>query len=234
MIPLDLFTETQRIGLQLKNVTEIGVYFSKNCVLNSFIEAGVQTTLIEADPLCVQELTAAFSKYKNVHIEPRAIWDSAKKLSFYRVRASTFAAEVEGSPAQINDSYQASDSDRFEVDAVPFSEVDPGTFDLVLIDVEGAEWNVLKTMKSRPQVISLEMRAGLYENPNTKNINLWLKENQYKLWFHNDVDSIYIRTNVHLNFDARARYLLISLKTDFQQKFAHFRKKIRQRLKDKK
>ena len=82
--------------------------------------------------------------------------------------------------------------DRFVVQAVPFSSVDSGCYDLVLVDIEGAEWNVLSTMKSRPKVLCLEMRAGEYKNPNTDKIDRWLEENHYQLWKHHNTDSIYI------------------------------------------
>ncbi len=227
----DLFQETKRIGLPIKNAVEIGVFFSKNCVLKNFIDAGTMTTLVEADPLCIEDIRKNFGSLQNVKIEARAIWDERKTLSFFRAGASTFASDVNGSPAQVNDSYKRKEKDRFEVEAIPFSDIDDGKFNLVLIDVEGAEWNVLKTLVSRPEVLSLEMRAGLYQNPNSLKIQEWLKENNYKLWFHNDVDSVFIHQNHQLQNIHKLRYGLINLRTDVLYSIENTKKRLRRKLK---
>jgi FkbM family methyltransferase len=225
----DLFNETQRVGLPIRSVCEVGVYFADKCSLKSFIDAKLPTTLIEADPNCVQDLEKAFGSIPNVTIVRKAIWHEHTQLKFYRSNASTFAGAVGGSPAEVNDSYKLREEDSFSVDAILFSDVDSGNYDLVLIDVEGAEYNVIQHMKSRPLVISLEMRASTYQNPKTAELNTWLSQNNYRLWFHNDTDSVFIRKDFKVSPAMNLYYSWINLRTDIEQSLKRTKKKLRKK-----
>jgi FkbM family methyltransferase len=217
MKELNLFTETKKLGIDIKRCCEVGVFYASTCHLRGFAEAGVPTMLVEADPKCVADLRAAFGARGNVQIVPNAIWHERTELTFYRANASTYVGSVSESPALVNDSYKPKEEDAFRVTAVLFSDVDPADLDLVLIDVEGAEYNVLQTMKSRPKVLSLELRAGRYLNPNYTKIVAWLEQNDYRLWFHNNTDSVYIRSDVAIPFAKSLKYRAISAAADVRQ-----------------
>ncbi len=231
MKPRELFNEVKRIALPIQSVCEVGVYFADKCALKMFITAKIPATLIEADPACIEDLKSAYGNLPSVQIIPKAIWHERTQLKFYRSNASTFAGAVGGSPAVINDSYQLRDQDSFAVDTVLFSDVDSGNFDLVLIDVEGAEYNVLQHMKSRPKVLSLEIRASSYQNPRLHEIQNWLRENDYKLWFHNDTDSVFIRGNPSFTISQKFYYGVLNFRTNWEQGYQKQKKKIRQLLK---
>jgi hypothetical protein len=67
------------------------------------------------------------------------------------------------------------------VSGITFDTVDDGTIDIISIDAEGADWFVLKYMKSRPRILMLEThltRCG-YINPFIKEITAWMKKNCY-------------------------------------------------------
>lgn len=62
----------------------------------------------------------------------------------------------------------------------PFSVLDDGTIDAMVLDCEGMEWAVLKQMKSRPIFLSVEVWKG---HPHETQIFNWLTENKYEVRF---------------------------------------------------
>jgi hypothetical protein len=76
---------------------------------------------------------------------------------------------------------------------MPFDAIDDGSIDLLSIDVEGSEWYVLNTMRSRPTVISLETHGKTYRNPFLPQIRWWMSRNGYRLWYMERSDSVYVR-----------------------------------------
>lgn len=190
-----LFEQVRRKQVNVARVAEIGVYCPHTSHVIDFINAGVPAILVEADPKCVKDIRKFFET-SDVMIYPFAIWDDETLVTLYRVGASTFVSGIETSPAKINDGYTEHRKDAFQVQSKRFSSIDPGDIDLISIDVEGAEWYVLKHMVSRPAIISLELRAGKYKNPFSAQINSWLANNQYRLWYHDDTDSVYYRSGL--------------------------------------
>lgn len=68
------------------------------------------------------------------------------------------------------------------VPCCPFEDIDPGDLDALNVDVEGSEWNVFQTMKSRPKAIQVEwwhIRTD-YEVPYGDRILDWLVTNGYR------------------------------------------------------
>jgi FkbM family methyltransferase len=72
------------------------------------------------------------------------------------------------------------DKNEFEVEVVTFDEIDDEQIDILSLDCEGQEWAVLSKMKSRPQLINIEIWEG---NPYAKEIHGWLKYHEYVLRF---------------------------------------------------
>lgn len=182
-------------GLRPALVAEVGVYLPYTSNILEFIRDGVPAMLVEADPVTVAKIRAYFAPFPGVRIHPYAVWDENGRISLYRTGASTFASDLAESPALVNDAYVPAEQDRFEVTAVRFSEIDSGGIDLLSIDIEGAEWYVLKHMRSRPLVIALETHSAQYHNPNLEKIEKWMRDNGYERWFMDHTDSVYARTD---------------------------------------
>ena len=65
-----------------------------------------------------------------------------------------------------------------KIPAIPLSELDPGDIDVLVLDLEGAEWWALSTMISRPEIILIE----LYENNQyIEEIRQWFFDNDYEI-----------------------------------------------------
>ncbi len=227
---MNIFDELKKNKITTQKVCEVGVYQAKTCSSIDFINDGQEVILVEADPVCVKDLVSHYGGRSHVKILSKAIWHKRKTLTFYRVNASTFAGDIEKSPAIVNDKYHPSEKDTFKVNAVPFEDIDSGDFDVILVDVEGAEWNVVSRMKSLPKVISIEMRANLYINPKKKEINGWLRKNNYGLLFHNDTDSVFIQKRIKISFLRKIRYSLHNVHVDIDQWWKYFRKNLKEKL----
>jgi FkbM family methyltransferase len=187
-----LFEIYEQEKLDVKVVCEVGVYYPETSKLKEFIEKGIKAILVEADPLCVEKINEYF-KGKNIQIYPYAVWDKEETVTLYRSNSSTFLEGINESPAIVNDNYKLNKEDSFIVESKLFSSIDKGDIDILSIDIEGAEWFVLKHLKSRPMLINIELRAGKYSNPYKTEIENWLNINNYKLLIHDDTDSIFYR-----------------------------------------
>ena len=92
-----------------------------------------------------------FLTKRNVKVIPFAVWEKEEDIEMFRANASTFIGSIAGSPAVVNDGYAYDEKDRFVAHGKPFDRIDDGTIDLLSVDIEGAEWLVVKNMTSRPK-----------------------------------------------------------------------------------
>ncbi|MBU1108740.1 MAG: FkbM family methyltransferase [Candidatus Riflebacteria bacterium] len=191
-----LFDRATEIGFKPAHVAEVGVYKPQTSNIYNFIKAGIKTTLVEPDPKSILQIKEHFSGQNNITLHEVAIFDRTGEIELVQREASTFVSELKASPAILNDNYQVNETDKFVVQAVPFDKIDDGTIDLLSVDVEGAEWFVLKTMASRPAVISLETHGAAYTNPYINEINNWMSENAYKTWYKTGADTVFVRPSV--------------------------------------
>ncbi len=176
-----------------KHLAEVGVYRPQSCNLLDYVEAGIPSTLVEANPKTAEALAAYFRGRDNVTIHPVAVYDREGTIELYERGASTFAGAIDGSPAIINDAYQPTGEDRFVVPAVTFDRIDDGTIDLLSVDVEGCEWFIIKHMISRPDVISLETHGASYVNPYLGDIMAWMQSNNYVPWYKDMSDTVFVK-----------------------------------------
>ncbi|MCX6257286.1 MAG: FkbM family methyltransferase [Bacteroidia bacterium] len=179
-------------------ICEVGVYLPEESNLLGFIKDDIDTTLVEADPEYIKKIRNYFSDRKNVKIIEAAIFDYHGKIELCRRESSTFISQLEASPAMINDNYQINDPDKFMADSLLFDEIDEGKFDLISIDIEGAEWYVIKHMISRPEILSVETHGKYYTNPNIKEIMSWTKSNGYISWYKDESDTVFIKKGVFI------------------------------------
>lgn len=166
--------------ISFTHVCEVGVYIPETSNVLEFIRGGVRATLVEADPEIAKKGQTAFAT-NNVRVYPVAVWDTTGTLQLSKAASSTFATALPSSPARENDRYRVREELTFEVPCVQFSEIDDGTIDLLSIDIEGAEWYVLKHLRSRPKVLSLETHGKYYTNPFMPQISDWLHRHGYVL-----------------------------------------------------
>jgi len=68
----------------------------------------------------------------------------------------------------------------YTVPVTTFDTLDEGDIDVLALDCEGMEWAVLSKMKSRPELLTIEIWD---QNPWKKEIYWWLKDNHYVLRF---------------------------------------------------
>jgi FkbM family methyltransferase len=188
-----LYTRFQKLRITISHVCEVGVYTPESSNVLEFIKAGIRTTLVEVDPVTVDKIQRYFTGYANVKIYPVAVADQNAMVTFYRKGSSTFAADLPFSPALINDRYARHQEDTFVAPAQPFNELDDGTIDLLSIDIEGGEWFVLKHLKSRPKVISIETHGKCYKNPYYAQIIAWMRENGYEIWYLDRSDTVFAK-----------------------------------------
>lgn len=199
-----LYQKVKRLeGIEVAHVAEVGVYRPETSNVLGFIEDGCRADLFEPDPECVALIRERFKANKQVTVYPYAIYKERTTLGLYRTNASTFVETLPASPALINDNYQPKDEDHFFAEARLFSDFDDGTIDLLSIDTEGCEWYVIETMKSRPKVISLETHGKRYTNPFIESIRNWMKENQYREWYRDKSDTVFISNDFTPGFFSK-------------------------------
>ena len=179
-------------NIHFGHVCEVGVYLPETSNILNFILDGVRATLVEADPETVEKIREYFAGYP-IEVVPVAIWDSHGFIKLSKAAASTFVSELKSSPAIMNDRYKVEEKNTFEVPCRVFSELDDGTIDLLSVDIEGGEWYVIKHMVSRPKVISIETHGKYYTNPFIKEINKWTKNENYKVWYKDATDTVFIK-----------------------------------------
>jgi FkbM family methyltransferase len=188
----ELYKRCKSKGYKPAFVAEIGVYIPETSNVINFIEDGVETLLVEADPKTVEKIKSKFGSFKNVVCKQVAVFDHNGTVKLAQRASSTFISSLK-SPAVVNDRYAIKEEDEFEVQAVTFDTLDDGQIDLLSIDIEGAEWFVLKHMKSRPMVISIETHGKYYINPYLDEINQWIDSNSYVVWYRDKSDTVYVR-----------------------------------------
>lgn len=191
-----LFNKLTTKNYTPQNICEVGVYLPEASNLIDFINNNTSTTLVEADPVYITKLKSYFANKKNVTIIESAVFDYNGTIELCRSSASTFISILDRSPALINDNYKINDTEKFVTKSILFSEIDKGDFDLISIDIEGAEWYVIKHMVSRPNIISIETHGKFYTNPNLKNILDWMNKNNYQIWYKTGSDTIFIKKGV--------------------------------------
>lgn len=178
-------------GIPVAHACEVGVWRPEFSNMLGWIAAGTRTTLVECDPAIVTELRTQFGGAPHVRIVDVAVADVPGELTLYRAGASTFGANVPRSPAIVNDGFEVSKGESFTVPAVTFDTLDDGTIDVLAIDVEGGEWFVLRHLRSRPAIVSIETHGKRYTNPFLREIEGWMAANGYGAWYRDRSDTVY-------------------------------------------
>ena len=174
------------------HVAEIGVWHPQTSNIYQYIQDGIRTTLVEPDPNSIILIKSQFADYDNVTLYECALCDFNGLVELVQRQSSTFVSSLSVSPAIVNDNCYVKPSDKFTAEARLFSEIDAGTIDLLSVDTEGSEWFVIKHMTSRPAVISIETHGGMYVNPYMNKLQQWMNDNNYKIWYKDKSDSVFV------------------------------------------
>lgn len=174
------------------HVAEVGVWQPEASIARPWLERGARGTLVEPDPESAAKLRTAFAHRPDVVLHQVAIDEAPGRVWMYRRGASTFLASVDAPPATVNDGYQPRTEDAIEVAAVTFDQLDDGTIDLLAVDVEGAEWGVIRTLRSRPTVIAVETHGAAYRNPHLGEIHAWMRARGYVPWLMTWSDTVFV------------------------------------------
>ena len=191
-----LYNKCKSKGLIIKHAAEVGVYLPETSNILKFIEDGIKATLVEADPEYVLKIKEYFKSFDQVNVYPFAVWDKSGYITLNKASSSTFVDELSASPAIINDNYVSNSGNKINVESKTFDEIDDGTIDLLSVDIEGGEWFVIKHLKSKPDVISIETHWKNYSNPYLREINDWMNEHGYNVWYVDRSDTVFFKTNL--------------------------------------
>jgi len=191
-----LYNKCRSKGLKIKHAAEVGVYLPETSNILKFIEDGIRATLVEADPEYVLKIREYFSSFDQVTVYPFAVWDKSGIITLNKASSSSFVDELSASPAIMNDNYVSDSENKINVEAKTFDEIDDGTIDLLSVDIEGGEWYVIKHLKSKPDVISIETHWKNYSNPYLREINEWMSKHGYKVWYVDKSDTVFFKINL--------------------------------------
>lgn len=191
-----IFKRVSSKSIPIQKVCEVGVYLPETSNIIDFINQGKDSILVEPEPKSIEAINSYFKTYNNITLFPIAIYKENGQITLSKAEASTFLTNLPSSPALINDNYTINDLNNIEVECKVFSDIDKGDIDLLSIDTEGSEWYVLLTMISRPKIISIETHGKFYLNPFLKEINEWIKENNYEIWYKDLSDTVYFQKGV--------------------------------------
>ena len=220
-----IYRKLKNRNVSFHHVCEVGVYLPETSNIIDFIKDGIRTTLVEADAITNEKIKIYFKDY-NIQLFPVAVWDYNGTIKLSKAAASTFVTELKSSPAIINDKYIIDDENTFEVPCKIFSDIDDGTIDLLSIDIEGCEWYVIKHLKSRPGVISVETHGKYYTNPFINEIINWMKKENYIIWYKDASDTVFIKENLFApNMNDKTETKLAELKLKWKKFKRIFKKK---------
>ena len=155
-------------------------------------------SLIDPRQEVCEALSLLWGHLENVTIYQAALadYDGAVDINF--AGGSSYVDGIT-SPCEMNDNKSAVIG-KFEAKCGKFSVIDDGTVDVLIADVEGSEWFVLKHMHSRPCIIQLETHSldpsspeQEYINPYIDEIDEWMRTNQYVRYKMLYGDTIFLR-----------------------------------------
>lgn len=210
-------------GFAPAHVAEVGVYKPEASNVYGYIASGVRCTLVEADPRTAALIRERFAGFQNVTLHEVALCDHNGTVELIRREASTFIRALPGSPALVNDRYMIDGKDAFIAEAKTFDRIDDGTIDLLSIDIEGGEWFVIKHMRSRPAVLSIETHGAAYVNPFLGEILAWTSTNGYRPLYKTRTDTVFVTNRIPVSYSDRLRLGAAELFLRFRR----FRKKLR-------
>ena len=129
-------------------------------------------TLIEPNPQLADAAQAAMP-YADVH---------RFAIGLDPAPGATMTLRLNGGSSYLDGTWAPTPSDgqTVVVDVRPFTAVDTGSIDALVLDCEGQEYSVLRRMRSRPRYLSVEIWRS---HPEAEDIFQWLANNDYRPLF---------------------------------------------------
>lgn len=156
-------------------VFEIGVGPVELCRSKEYWNSS-ECILFEPVTLYYEELVQETSQHPNVQVHNIAIYDHDGYCDFIENGHTSYVKGL-NSP-QVQQSIEG--GLHRSCPCARISIFDKGNIDLLLLDMEGSEWFVLKHLISRPDKIVVETElATVYKNPFLEEIKQWMKNNKY-------------------------------------------------------
>lgn len=160
----------------MKHLVEVGC--SGKSSLHNLFDCASLVEIFEPLPHHLDRIHHLYGGNDRVKIHPYALWKDNCSVKMYDLGETSY---IEGvvSPVVANYNYCPKQENELFVEARTFDEFDDGTIDILDIDAEGSEWHVIEKMKSRPEMIIIEMSWLEYKNPYFDQIQSWMLSNNY-------------------------------------------------------
>jgi hypothetical protein len=139
------------------------------------------------EPVYYEEIKKAIAKYPNVQLYDIVIYDYTGQCNFIENGQLSCIQGLNSPHIQFNSQSGIVKS----YNCTKLSDFDKGNIDLLLLDMEGAEWFALKHLISRPKKIITEMQTNGYCNPFLNEIQQWMYDNHYKEIDHKGADVVW-------------------------------------------
>jgi FkbM family methyltransferase len=165
-------------------IFEIGVGEYFQCRTTQYIGTEHECWLFEPNPESFAQIQSKLGEKRNFKLFNCAI---GKENGFGDLIILKGSSYVEGthSPALSydNEKFSFKNNKTVKIEIKNIREFDKGDIDILLLDMEGGEYNVINEMISRPKIIVIEMYSfgAKYTNPNYDNIIKWMEENKYNI-----------------------------------------------------
>lgn len=187
----------------IKKIFEIGVGPPNICKSSFFINyPHIQCSLFEPNPVLFNKLRECFEKYSNFHLYNCAIGGQESNAMLNMLGECSW---IEGtlSPSICNKTQSEESLQKYKIDIKPLNQYDKGDIDILLLDCEGYEFEVIKTLVSKPKIISIELSCADYRTPNYEKILAWMYENDYGMIDRaNDKDWILMSDSVFIQLHS--------------------------------
>jgi FkbM family methyltransferase len=135
-----------------------------------------ECVLFEPASFYYKEIVQQASEHPNVQVHNIAIYDYDGYCEFIENSQMSFIKGLNSPQVQ----FGIHDGLHRICPCAKISKFDKGNIDLLLLDMEGAEWFVLKYLISRPDKIIVETElASRYKNPFLEEIQTWMQINGY-------------------------------------------------------
>ena len=143
-------------------IFEIGVGEYSRCRTLNYINSSHECWLFEPHPIYFNDIYNNLINVKNFKLFNYAIGDKEKEVDFCLLDNASFVDGIKAPMSFIEN------LERIKVYMKNIKDFDKGDIDVLLLDLEGGEFDILKNLLSRPQYIVVEMFSfGVdYVNPN--------------------------------------------------------------------
>ncbi len=173
---IDLQWIAQVIGMTPRTVCECGVGPLDISIAPSFVGKCSRLLLVEPHPEQFKKVCDFFESK-----------EATQKVTFVEAAIGFEEGEAElilnNGSSYLDSTWSPTpvkEPTKIKTLKIRFDEIDDGNIDVMNLDCEGMEWAVLKNMKSRPELLVIEIWEA---NPYKAEIMRWLEENHYTLRF---------------------------------------------------